>query len=119
MPAEFDVSCASDGQVEVVTVRGEIDTATVTRIEAVLQDCLDKADAHVLADYRSVEFRDSVGRKLLLDVYRKLHAEDRRLVVLADPAMTRRSLAFRGLELLIPVYDDFDAAAAAAAGEAG
>ena len=85
-----------DGQRTVVAVAGEIDLATVDRVERAAADALAAAEA-VALDLREVTFIDSTGLRLLLELDALALAGGRALTLL--PGVTvERLLLLTGLD---------------------
>jgi anti-anti-sigma factor len=87
-----------DGMRVVLTLRGEIDMATVD----ILSDALEVAEAsarEVWVDLTGVEFMDSTGLNALARSHAALAADARRLVVLCPgKGAVRRALRVSGLD---------------------
>jgi anti-sigma B factor antagonist len=94
---EFWVSVA-DGQdgVPVVTVFGELDTATAPRLRAVLEPAFE-ADADVEIDLRGCAFVDSSGIATLVWAAWRLKERDRKLLLLGVRERVRRILDLAGI----------------------
>jgi anti-anti-sigma factor len=77
----------------VVVIQGEIDVATVGRLEARLADAC-QGDATI--DLRRVEFLDCLGLQLLLDQHERSAAHGWRLDFVQGPPAVRRLFELTG-----------------------
>lgn len=82
------VESRPDGRRTVVSVSGEIDLATVDRVERVAADALASAES-VALDLREVTFIDSTGLRLLLELDDLAMAGGRALTLLPGATVTR------------------------------
>jgi anti-anti-sigma factor len=89
----------------VVNVEGDVDIATVTTLDDVL-------DGHVAAawelwvDLSRVTFLDSHGLRALLRTHAALEEQDRRLTVICPTGPVRRILAVSGADTILDVFPD-------------
>ncbi len=72
------VSVASEGDRVVVTVVGEVDTASAGRLEAELGDALAHSDGDLALDLSGVRFLDSAGLRTLIVTQQAITREVRR-----------------------------------------
>jgi anti-sigma B factor antagonist len=93
----------SDRQTTVVSVRGEIDLGTAPGLREVLLPRIERCNGPVVIDLSQVRFMDSSGVHVLVDIYQRLEAHNRRLaVVCREHGQVHRLLALVGLlDLLI------------------
>src|SRR4051794_10541231 len=70
--------------VVVVTVRGEVDAATVGALSDVLDDIVRAHERHAVVDATGVTFIDSTGVSAIMDAQRRLNRSRRRLGVACD-----------------------------------
>jgi anti-sigma B factor antagonist len=103
----------------VLRVAGELDLLTVPDLQTRLTDVVDATTGAVVADLTAVQFLGSSGLRLLLGLRSELAEQGRalRLVVGGSRAVTR-PLLITGLDRLLDLHPDLDAALAAVA-EAG
>ncbi|ASW54999.1 STAS domain-containing protein [Plantactinospora sp. KBS50] len=57
----FSVAHARSGEIIRIEVTGELDMATVPRLNAVIDERIEDGDARLLVDLRGLEFCDSTG----------------------------------------------------------
>jgi len=98
----------------VLRIGGELDLLTVPDLQARLHDAIAATSGAVIADLAEVQFLSSSGLTLLLGLQSDLAAQDRplRLVVGGSKAVSR-PLLITGLDRLLELHPDLDAALAA------
>ena len=82
-PPRFQCRAASHGRQRRVVVCGELDLATAPQLERVFEQLRPYPDRVVL-DLGAVEFIDSAGAHLLVELDRRLWLEGKRLTVAVD-----------------------------------
>jgi anti-sigma B factor antagonist len=65
-PGDLEIERTSDGETLVLTLRGELDLASVTTLEGELRDAGADGFRHVVIDLSGLEFMDSSGLHCLL-----------------------------------------------------
>lgn len=97
-----------------MAVVGEVDMATAFELREHLVRLIGDGHHHLVIDLAGVEFMDSTGLAVLLEVLKRVHdhAGSLRLVCTREPIL--KILRVTGLDQLLPVYDDVFAAALAA-----
>jgi anti-sigma B factor antagonist len=94
-------------------VRGEMDIASVDRVEQALDAAIrDSAGAFVL-DLSEVEFLDSTGLRMILHARALLARNDRALAIVCPPGPVRRLFDAAGIADLLFLFESRDAAARA------
>lgn len=96
------------GSHDVVVVSGEIDLASAAKVEAAIEGFSAQS---VVLDLRKVEFMDSMGIGVLVRTSKKLGEEARAMSIVCAAGQVRRVLTVSGLDAMIPVFADLDAAA--------
>ena len=90
MLGELDVQVRGDAESTTVTVAGEIDLSTSTRLNRELDAVLDGSPARLRIDLSDVPFMDTTGVAVLLKARRRALEQDCRFAVSsASPALTR------------------------------
>jgi anti-anti-sigma factor len=90
MLGELDVQVSDDGESTAVTVAGEIDLATSTRLNRELDAVLDGEPRRLRIDLSGVPFMDTTGVAVLLKARRRALEQGCRFSVSsASPALTR------------------------------
>ena len=99
----FDVDVRHQGGQLVVRPSGELDIATVDRVRAVLAD---RAPGEgVVIDLRGLQFLDTSGLQLVVEVHRASRAEGFELRVVRGDAGVQRVFDIAGLERVLPFSD--------------
>lgn len=107
----FDVS-ATPNDHRVLSVRGEVDIATVGELEDKIASLGDPKSGLVL-DLTATEFMDSSGLRLLVSAHEKFAAEGGNLRVAVGPGPIYRLLDITGLLGHLEVHDTVEEAASA------
>ena len=95
----------------VIAPTGELDLAGATAFRSVLQDTVSASTDGVVVDLSDVEFIDSSGLAVIVEVDQQLHRQQRRLAVVA-PRGTAAAvmLTLSGLRTRLKVFDSRAAA---------
>jgi anti-anti-sigma factor len=99
------VSTETEGGVDVLVLRGEVDIHTAPRFAKALQRVATQSTGHVVVDMADVSFMDSSGLGEIVRGYHELAAQDRRLAVAASQSATRRLFSMTGVDKLLAVAD--------------
>ncbi|MEV0355725.1 STAS domain-containing protein [Nocardia sp. NPDC050697] len=102
----FEIATDTREAAVVVTAAGEVDMVTAARLRQALDEAQHAAGLPTVLDLSRIEFFDSSGLEVLVDVHHRA-----RLRVVASAAV-RRPLGVTGLDRVLHVYDDLDAALA-------
>ncbi len=101
--------------IHVVTVHGEIDAFTAPSLRDVLHHLITGEHARlVVADLTAVTFLDSSGLGAILGALRRLREQEGRLLIVQPETAARRIFELTGLDSVLELYDDRDAAIGAA-----
>jgi anti-anti-sigma factor len=121
-PRELDIADASPsltvreirvGHRAVLAVSGELDLATVDRLQTAVEAAIASGAAEVWVDLSHVGFMDSTGVRLLLSARALLRARSKSLAVICPPGPVRRVLEVSGLDRSLAIHPDRAAAHAA------
>jgi anti-anti-sigma factor len=121
-PAPFQASATDlDGGVRLLTVQGELDLSTASKLEGPLEAAVEAADAAVLIDLAECQFIDSTGIALIVRAWQRVDAAAGNggkggLVLCCQNEQIRRVLEVTGLEHSLRVFETRDAALAALRG---
>ena len=96
-----------------VALTGRLDVQGVNAIDNRFAFAVTTEKAPILVDLSAVEFIASIGMRLLLMNAKALHKRGGRLVLYRAQPLVSEALVTAGIDLLIPLYDDYDAACAA------
>jgi anti-anti-sigma factor len=100
-PTGVEVSRVGDA--EVWAVEGEIDIATKSRLQAVL-DAVPHGDAPLVLDLAGVTFMDSTGISAVLAIERAAGVSGRPLAIVCPEGPVRLIFAVTGVEEDLPLY---------------
>lgn len=104
---ELRVSCKSQGNHTVMSVRGEIDLYTAPRLHGELVTVLAGTEpVHLVVDMSGVEFCDSTGMNVLLAAHRRAREHGGDLELACPQPAVRKILQVTGLETVFTVLDD-------------
>ena len=95
-----------------ITFVGRLDIEGVTKVEDKFAFSVMTESVPVLVDLSQVGFIASIGIRMLLMSAKALNRCGGRLVLYKPQPLVGEALATAGIDMLIPVYDDFDAACA-------
>jgi anti-sigma B factor antagonist len=98
------------GQRTVVAAAGEIDLVTADRLGQAADAALDRGAHDLWIDLSDVEFIDSTGIHVLLEVRGRVEALNRRLAVICPIGPIRRAFGLTGLDDALPLYTSRDEA---------
>ena len=93
----LDVRSEARGTSLTITLAGEIDLATVARLERALSAALGLAPEIVVIDLSGVTFVDSTGVHRLLAAHRRAAERGIRLAIIPGPECVQRTFALCGL----------------------
>lgn len=101
---DLDLSTRRHGERAVVTVAGEVDLETASQLGdhalAALQDT-----PHLVLDLTGVDFMDSTGLKVLLNVQRRVELAQGSLALVGPSRAVRKILSLTGLDEAFAVHD--------------
>jgi anti-sigma B factor antagonist len=115
-PRRLEMVDAGLRQAPGVAVRGEIDIATVPRLERALDTAIRTSRGAFVLDLSDLEFLDSSGVHALLRARALLAREDRALAVVCPPGPARRLFELAGIADLLYLFASREDAASALVG---
>lgn len=98
----------------VVGLAGESDVYTYDQLRNALESEAGRGVALLVVDLSGLEFMDSTGVQILLDIRVMMDDRGGKLVLAAPQATVARVLNLVGADQLIPVYETVEEAAAGA-----
>jgi anti-sigma B factor antagonist len=98
-------SVQADGVVR-VTLSGELDLASVPKLEAELSDIESSAPGVVLIDLGGLEFMDSSGLRALVMANDRAGTAGRRLAIVPGPPLVRRVFEITKLDQHLDLVED-------------
>jgi anti-sigma B factor antagonist len=105
LPTEFGWSVYGDDPIG-IAVRGEIDLDSAPKLSDAMGELVQRGYQQVALDLGAVEFMDSTGIRVLVDMHERLRDTGGELVLQAASAPVRRVLALTGLDRLLPLADE-------------
>lgn len=113
-PTPFDVERTSDGDIRVLSIKGELDLATAPELEETLGEAQATSGATVLINLGACEFIDSTGIALIVRSWQRTQEDGGGAFALCCASdQVQRVLEISGVGSSIPVYEDLDSALAA------
>lgn len=112
LQSEHEFELRVDPQVDhtVITVRGELDLATVPALRGALLGAVDRRATRLVLDLTGVTFIDSVGVGAVLHAKRRVAGAGGIVVVLAEDSYARVIFEVVGADRVVPVVHDLAAA---------
>jgi anti-sigma B factor antagonist len=101
------------GGIEKIELAGRMDSASVQEIDGRLSALTAARHAFVLVDLSQVPFLASIGIRILLTNARVLRQRGGKMALLNPQAMVEEVLRVTGIESIIPIFHDLEAASAA------
>jgi anti-sigma B factor antagonist len=90
----------------VITVGGEVDVSTCGALRSHLLAVVTSGQSQgLVVNLAGVQFIDSTGIGVLVGIWRRIRADDGRLVLAAPSGQVRRILDTAGLTKILPVYE--------------
>jgi anti-sigma B factor antagonist len=108
-PFEIEVSSA-EGKVEVVALRGELDSDEAPAFDRVLEELRAAGAREIVIDLSELSFIDSSGISVLVGAARACSAERGTLVVASPTPHVRRVFEIVSLSELMAIEDSIDGA---------
>jgi anti-anti-sigma factor len=102
---DLDLSTERLGDRAVVSVGGEVDLETASRLGAHTLDAMREVSPHLVLDLSGVTFMDSTGLKVLLSLHRRAEAAGGTLAIAGASRSVRKVLSLTGLDQAFSVYD--------------
>jgi len=100
------------GNVTVVTVRGEFDRCAMDALPGIFERAMADAGPRVVVDLSHASFVDSGAIALLLQARKKAHSAGGDLVLSGCPALVQRCLDTLGLQTVLARHADVSTALA-------
>jgi anti-sigma B factor antagonist len=104
-PIQLNWQLSAEGHA-VITVRGELDVATVDRVVRYVSDVIDRHNGPVTADLRGVAFCDACGLSALIRIAAYAERVGRRLELIRPSQALTRIMRITGVDhlLLAPTH---------------
>lgn len=88
----------SGGRTSTVSLKGELDIYTSSKLETVLKDVFDQGCRHIKIDMSKLQYIDSAGLVTLVRVNERLGMEDGSLILLCPNAQIKKVLRITALD---------------------
>jgi anti-anti-sigma factor len=106
MTSPFDVTIEERGDTAHVTLLGELDISTATRLEDDLRRVEAGGPSVLVLDLSRLDFMDSTGLRLLIGADARARKEGRRLVLIRGNEMIQRVLRVTRLDERLEILSD-------------
>jgi anti-anti-sigma factor len=106
---EFDLQTERNGDVVHVSLSGELDLASVPRLDAELSEIEADAPAVLIIDLSGLQFMDSSGLRALVMADERARAQSRRLAIVPGPPMVKRVFEITKLDQRLDLVEDASA----------
>jgi anti-sigma B factor antagonist len=104
------------GSATVIAVSGELDLGSTPTLRDVAVRRLLAGDRHVVLDLTGLEFLDSTGLGVIVAVLKRARSLGADLRLVIGRERVRAPFAITGVDGLLPIHDDLEAALAATTG---
>jgi anti-sigma B factor antagonist len=104
---EFSVNHFDNDIVE-VKINGRLDIQGVGSIETAFTVQAAGQKSKVIVDLSGVDFMSSIGIRLLVTASKAQLSRGGSLVLLSPQPLVREIIVVSGIDMLIPIYDNFD-----------
>jgi anti-sigma B factor antagonist len=111
MTSPFDVTIEERGSTAHLTLHGELDISTASRLEDDLRRIEADAPPVLILDLSRLEFMDSSGLRMLIAADTRAREAGRRLVLIKGNDMVQRVLRLTGLDERLEIVPDAGALA--------
>jgi anti-sigma B factor antagonist len=102
-----------DGGIERINLAGRLDSASIKDVDLRLSALTAESKASILVDLSQVSFLASIGIRTLLTTARLLRQRGGKMALLNPQSLVEEVLKVTGIESIIPIFHDLDAASAA------
>ncbi|MBP2473194.1 anti-sigma B factor antagonist [Crossiella equi] len=96
----------TDNQTAVIAVTGEVDMYTAPLLEDCLRDSTTADTRRLVVDLSRVDFLDSSGLALLVQVHQQTKDQERELRVVCVEGIVKRAITSTGLDSTLALYAD-------------
>jgi anti-sigma B factor antagonist len=103
----FNIESTEYKRVDLVTVKGRVDSSTAPQLEKALQKIIDNGRYHIVVDLSGTDFMSSAGLRVLLSAVkqaRRFNRGDLRLAGLTSKV--KKAFELAGLEVVFQLFDD-------------
>jgi anti-anti-sigma factor len=108
--APFDMESAQDGEKRSLRLTGELDIATVPRVEQAVERLLSARPDELMLDLGGLDFVDSSGLRMCVALHQRAGAEGWRLSMRRPAEQALAVFRMSGVEATLPFVEDASAA---------
>jgi anti-anti-sigma factor len=108
--APFEMESANDGETGLLTLSGELDIATVPRVEEAVERILATGAKRLTLDLRELDFIDSSGLRMCIVLDQRATSEGWTLGLTRPPRQALTAFRVSGVEEALPFIEDASAA---------
>ncbi|MCM2327657.1 MAG: STAS domain-containing protein [Lysobacter sp.] len=101
------------GDVQRISLDGRLDIEGSQAIDVRFSALTTTRKAHIVVDLAAVSFLASIGIRLLITAARGQKGRGGKLVMASAQPAVKKALVSAGIDQLVPLYDDLEAARAA------
>lgn len=112
----MSTSVTSVNEVPVVAPRGAIDLSTSRELASQLGELSGEQGVAMVLDLTQVTFMDSIGLGVILKAAGRFRRQEKRFLIVVPQGAVHRLLELSGLSDRLQIFEDRDAAIAAARG---
>lgn len=103
-----------DSGVKQIRLNGRLDLAGTHTIDDKFAFNTTTAKAHIVVDMTAVDFIASIGMRMLLSGAKGVSNRGGKMVLYNPQPLVKEALLTSGIDKLIPIHDDFEAACTSA-----
>jgi anti-anti-sigma factor len=112
----MSISYSDQGEVRTIVVSGRLDVDGTDSVASKLVELTGEPKKGVIVDLSSLKFLASIGIRALVSAAKAVKARGGKLVLVVDSGSSvMMSIKATGVDQLVPIFDDTDDAARAAA----
>ena len=105
-PLQFELEVIVENTRATLRLAGELDSATVPRLQAAFEQAADAGPEQVAVDLERLTFIDSSGLQALVACQRRFNGQGPHLVIRRPRGEVSRVLTLVGLDKLLPIVED-------------
>jgi anti-sigma B factor antagonist len=107
--APFEMESAHDGETGRLTLAGELDIATVPRVEEAVEAILRQGTRQLTVDLSGLGFVDSSGLRLFIVLQQRAGSEGWKLALVKPQPQALKVFSVSGVESSLPFVEDVSA----------
>jgi anti-anti-sigma factor len=105
-PTKLEITQSAEGPTVTLAIEGELDMRTIGQLSGRVAEALDRGARDLILDLRALDFMDSSGLRLLIELHDRAREEGWRLKLVA-PAQEAAALVLRatGADKALPFVE--------------